>query len=97
MRRRRSAKIIATVGPACSTEAVLAKLFEVGADVFRLNFSHGNHEDHKARYDIIRALEARYGRPIGILLDLQGPKLRVGEFKGGRTLLAPGQKFRPPL
>ena len=97
MRRRRSAKIIATVGPACSTEAVLAKLFEAGADVFRLNFSHGTHEDHKARYDIIRALEARYGRPIGILLDLQGPKLRVGEFKGGRTLLAPGQKFRLDL
>jgi pyruvate kinase len=97
MRRRRSAKIIATVGPACSTEAVLAKLFEAGADVFRLNFSHGTHEDHKARYDIIRALETRYGRPIGILLDLQGPKLRVGEFKGGRTLLAPGQKFRLDL
>jgi pyruvate kinase len=94
MRRRRSAKIIATVGPACSTEAMLAKLFEAGADVFRLNFSHGTHEDHKARLDHIRALETRHGRPIGILLDLQGPKLRVGEFKGGRVALAPGQKFR---
>ena len=73
---------------------MLAKLFEAGADVFRLNFSHGSHEDHKARFDHIRALEARHGRPIGILLDLQGPKLRVGEFKGGRTTLAPGQKFR---
>jgi len=97
MRRRRSAKIIATVGPACSTEAVLAKLFEAGADVFRLNFSHGSHEDHKTRFDIIRALETKHGRPIGILLDLQGPKLRVGEFKGGRIELAPGAKFRLDL
>ncbi len=97
MRRRRNAKIIATVGPACSTEAMLAKLFEAGADVFRLNFSHGNHEDHKTRYDIIRGLDARFGRPIGILLDLQGPKLRVGEFKGGRALLTAGQKFRLDL
>lgn len=94
MRRRRNAKIIATVGPACSTEATLAKLFEAGADVFRLNFSHGNHEDHKTRFDILRSLETRYGRPIAILLDLQGPKLRVGEFKGGRIQLATGQKFR---
>jgi pyruvate kinase len=97
MRRRRNAKIIATVGPACSTEAVLAKLFEAGADVFRLNFSHGSHEDHKARFDVIRALETKHGRPIGILLDLQGPKLRVGEFKGGRIELAPGAKFRLDL
>lgn len=97
MRRRRSAKIIATVGPACSTEAVLARLFEAGADVFRLNFSHGSHEDHKTRFDIIRALETKHGRPIGILLDLQGPKLRVGEFKGGRITLAPGAKFRLDL
>lgn len=97
MRRRRNAKIIATVGPACSTEAVLAKLFEAGADVFRLNFSHGSHEDHKARFDVIRALETKHGRPIGILLDLQGPKLRVGEFKGGRIELIPGAKFRLDL
>lgn len=97
MRRRRNAKIIATVGPACSTEAVLAKLFEAGADVFRLNFSHGSHEDHKARFDVIRALETKHGRPIGILLDLQGPKLRVGEFKGGRIELTPGAKFRLDL
>jgi len=97
MRRRRNAKIIATVGPACSTEAVLAKLFEAGADVFRLNFSHGSHEDHKARFDVIRALEMKHGRPIGILLDLQGPKLRVGEFKGGRIELIPGMKFRLDL
>ena len=97
MRRRRNAKIIATVGPACSTEATLAKLFEAGADVFRLNFSHGNHEDHKTRFDILRSLEVRYGRPIAILLDLQGPKLRVGEFKGGKIQLSTGQKFRLDL
>ena len=97
MRRRRSTKIVATVGPACSTEAQLAELFEAGADVFRLNFSHGTHEDHKARYDVIRGLEKRFNRPISILLDLQGPKLRVGEFKGGRVQLEAGKTFRLDL
>lgn len=97
MRRRRSAKIVATLGPSSSTEAVIAELFEAGADVFRLNFSHGTHEDHKRRYEIIRNLEARYRRPIGVLVDLQGPKLRVGEFKGGKVVLEPAQSFRLDL
>ncbi len=97
MRRRRNAKIIATLGPATSTQSRIAKLFEAGADVFRLNFSHGIRADHKQRFTAIRKLETRYDRPIGIMLDLQGPKLRVGEFEGGRVLLRAGDAFRLDL
>ena len=97
MRRQRNAKIIATLGPSSSTEAAIAALFEAGADVFRLNFSHGTQEDHKRRYNIIRGLEARFGRPTGILLDLQGPKLRVGKFSGGQVQLVAGERFRLDL
>ena len=97
LRRRRRTKIIATLGPASSTPEVLARLFQAGADVFRLNFSHGTHEDHAARFAMIRALEARVGRPIGILADVQGPKLRVGQFSGGRVHLQTGQPFRLDL
>ena len=97
MRRRRNAKIIATLGPATSTQSRIAKLFEAGADVFRLNFSHGIRADHKRRFAAIRKLETRYDRPIGIMLDLQGPKLRVGEFEGGRILLQAGDAFRLDL
>ena len=97
MRRHRNAKIIATLGPASSGEAVIRELFDAGADVFRLNLSHGVHADHKARYDIIRALEAETGRPICVLLDLQGPKLRIGRFKGGSVELTAGQGFRLDL
>ena len=93
----RSAKILATLGPGTSTEEGITALFEAGADVFRLNFSHGNHDDHKRRYDTIRAIEERFQRPIGILLDLQGPKLRVGEFKDGKIKLAEGSRFRLDL
>lgn len=71
MRRYRHAKIVATLGPASSSEEKIAALFEAGVDVFRLNFSHGTHADHKKRFDTIRGLEERFGRPIGILLDLQ--------------------------
>jgi pyruvate kinase len=97
MRRTRNAKIVATVGPASGDAAVLAKLFRAGADVFRLNFSHGTHEDHKQRLDTIRALEKEVGRPIGILMDLQGPKLRVGRFANGPVTLTAGQNFRLDL
>jgi len=97
MRRNRNAKIIATLGPASSTPEAIRALFLAGADVFRLNFSHGAHADHKARYDAIRALEADTGRPIGILMDLQGPKLRVGDFQGGQVMLAEGRPFRLDL
>jgi len=97
MRRRRHGKIVATIGPATSDTETLAQLFEAGADVFRLNFSHGSHDDHRARYDAIRSLEERFDRPIGILLDLQGPKLRVGDFQHGVATLEPGQHFRLDL
>ena len=93
----RNAKIIATLGPGSSTEEMIHPLFEAGADVFRLNFSHGGHEDHKRRYDIIRAMEEKYHRSIGILLDLQGPKLRVGQFEGGKVKLKQGNNFRLDL
>ena len=94
MKRIRNAKILATLGPATSSPEAVEALFRAGADVFRLNFSHGTHEDHRARYDIIRAVEAKLGRPIGILMDLQGPKLRVGQFEGGKVRLDPGQAFQ---
>jgi pyruvate kinase len=93
LRRRRRTKIIATLGPASSTAEVLAKLHQTGADVFRLNFSHGSHEDHAARVAMIREVEHRFGRPIGILADVQGPKLRVGRFQAGRVALQTGQSF----
>ena len=97
MRRMRSAKILATLGPGTSSEERITALFEAGADVFRLNFSHGGHEDHKRRYDTIRAIGERFQRPIGILLDLQGPKLRVGAFTDGKITLEQGAKFRLDL
>ena len=94
MRRLRNAKIVATVGPASSTPEMLARLFAAGADVFRFNFSHGAHDDHRARFEAVRALERMAGRPIGIMMDLQGPKLRVGTFAGGHVELSAGQRFR---
>ena len=93
LRRRRRTKIIATLGPASNTMEVLARLHQTGADVFRLNFSHGSHEDHAASILMIRELEQKYDRPIGILADVQGPKLRVGRFGGGRVQLQTGQRF----
>ena len=97
MRRRRSAKIVATLGPASSSPERLRALFDAGVDVFRLNFSHGRHEDHQARFEAIRAIEAETGRPIGILADMQGPKLRLGNFDCGRIQLAAGSRFRLDL
>ncbi len=97
MKRERSARILATLGPASSTRERIRALAEAGADVFRLNFSHGSHEDHAERYRLIRAVEAELGRPIGVLMDLQGPKLRVGRFAEGRVALAPGARFRLDL
>ena len=87
MRRQNHTKIVATLGPASSTPEVIEALFRAGVDMFRLNFSHGIHEEHRERYEIIRALEKKTGRPIAILADLQGPKLRVGTFNAtGCTL-----------
>ncbi len=97
LRRRRRTKIIATLGPSSSTPEVLARLFQAGADVFRLNFSHGSHDDHAARIAMIRDLEKKFERPIGILADVQGPKLRVGRFGGGRISLQTGASFQLDL
>jgi pyruvate kinase len=97
MRRRRSAKIVATLGPSSSTPEKIRALFEAGVDVFRLNFSHGTQEDHSARFAAIRVIERASGRPIGILADLQGPKLRLGTFADGRVELAAGEHFRVDL
>ncbi len=94
MRRQRKAKIIATLGPATSNAGAIKALFEAGADVFRLNFSHGEPADHEARVATIRALEKDAGRPIGIMLDLQGPKLRIGRIDGGETELEAGRPYR---
>jgi pyruvate kinase len=97
MKRSRNAKIIATLGPASSTRVRIEQLFKAGADVFRLNFSHGTHEDHKERYDAIRDVEKELGSPIGIMMDLQGPKLRLGKFRDGSALLGMGRRFRLDL
>ncbi|WP_322008723.1 pyruvate kinase [Paraburkholderia sp. J12] len=97
MKRDRNAKIIATLGPASSDPAIIRRMFETGVDVFRLNFSHGSHDDHQRRLEEIRRMEAEYGRPVGVLLDLQGPKLRLGTFEGGSAQLATGARFRLEL
>ncbi|HEY1795818.1 MAG TPA: pyruvate kinase [Stellaceae bacterium] len=97
MRRQRSPKIVATLGPASSSPERIRALFDAGVDVFRLNFSHGNHDDHHARFEAIRQAEAESGRPIGILADMQGPKLRLGDFAKGKITLKEGAKFRLDL
>ena len=97
MRRDRNAKIVATLGPASSDHGAIEALYSAGADVFRLNFSHGTHEEHAKRLDAIRAIERDVGRPIGVLLDLQGPKLRIGTFRQGPIQLEPGATFRLDL
>src|SRR5215472_6220578 len=97
MRRRRSAKIVATLGPSSSTLEKIRALFETGVDVFRLNFSHGSHDDHRARLEMIRAIEKEFSAPIGVIADLQGPKLRVGKFAGGSIPLEKGQLLRLDL
>ena len=94
MRRQHRTKIVATLGPATSSTEKIAELFEAGVDVFRLNFSHGSQDDHKANYDIIRELEYQTGRPIAVLMDLQGPKLRIGAFADGPVSLEEGAPFR---
>ncbi|MBL0941588.1 MAG: pyruvate kinase, partial [Alphaproteobacteria bacterium] len=94
MRRQRNTKIVATLGPASSTPEMIEKLFVAGVDVFRLNFSHGTHEDHLKSYNAIRGLEKKCAYPIAILMDLQGPKLRVGKFKSDSIELMAGQEFR---
>ncbi len=97
MRRHRNVKIVATLGPASSDYDTIRALFDAGADVFRLNMSHGTQEDQAARHALIRRIEAETGRPIAILADLQGPKLRCGVFDRGAETLAEGARFRLDL
>ena len=93
MRRHRFAKIIATLGPATSAPETIRALFAAGVDVFRLNFSHGDHDGHRRCFEAIREVESATGRPIGVLLDLQGPKLRVGRVVGGSAMLEEGRSL----
>ena len=97
MRRYRNTKIVATLGPASSTPKRIEELFRAGVDVFRLNFSHGSHRDHAERLRVIRDLEKTTGRPIAVMADLQGPKLRIGSFADGKIELKAGAKFRVDL
>jgi pyruvate kinase len=94
---RRNTKIVATLGPASTEPATIRALVEAGANVFRLNFSHGTRDDHARRHATIRAIEQELGRPIAILADLQGPKLRVGQLEGGQVTLQPGARLRLDL
>ncbi|MEL6587201.1 MAG: pyruvate kinase, partial [Pseudomonadota bacterium] len=94
MRRHRNVKIVATLGPASDDYDTIRQLFETGADVFRLNMSHGGHDDIRARHNIIRDIERDLGRPIAILADLQGPKLRCGVFAGDSAEIEAGKPFR---
>lgn len=91
--RARKVKILATLGPASNTSEMIEALYRGGADAFRVNMSHGEHETHAKTIAIIRKLENKVKRPITILCDLQGPKLRVGQFKGGEALIRHGSHF----
>ncbi len=90
----RNSKLLATLGPASSSPEVIRAMVEAGADAFRLNMSHGVHADHRARFELVHEIAEEAGRPISVLADLQGPKLRVGTMANGPVELATGQKFR---
>ncbi|MBD3731616.1 MAG: pyruvate kinase, partial [Sphingopyxis sp.] len=92
--RQRKVRVLATLGPASASPEMIAQLFKAGADAFRINMSHGTHEDKVPLVQAIRAMEKELGRTTTILFDLQGPKLRVGKFAEGRVLLETGQPFR---
>jgi len=97
MIRARRARIVATLGPSSRSPEMVRTLAEAGADVFRLNFSHGSQDDHRAACEAVRAAEAALDRPLAVLADLQGPKLRLGQFEGGKAELENGQSFRLEL
>src|ERR1700744_1147088 len=94
MRRKGRTKVVPTLGPASSDRAMIAKLFQAGADVFRINMSHTSHDKMRELVAAIRSVEEEFGRPSGILTDLQGPKLRLGRFADGSIMLAKGAMFR---
>ena len=89
----RSTKIVATLGPASSDPEVLEKMVRAGVDVVRLNFSHGTAEDHLKRAQLVKEIGRKLGRTVGIMADLQGPKIRVSKFVDGKVMLEKGQKF----
>src|SRR5512135_1491995 len=89
----RSTKIVATLGPASSDPLVLERMLTAGVDVFRFNFSHGTAEDHLKRAQMVREASAKIGVDVAIMADLQGPKVRVGKFEGGRATLKQGAPF----
>ena len=91
--RGRKVKILATLGPASSDPKMIERLVKSGVDAFRVNMSHGDHEGHARNIATIRALEQKTGRPIGVLCDLQGPKLRVGKFREGKAVIPHGRHF----
>lgn len=91
--RPRSAKIIATLGPGSRKPSVIEMLAVAGVDVFRLNFSHGSHDEHKMVYDTVRGVEQKLGFPLAVLADMQGPKIRVGTFEGGKIALKYGGEY----
>ena len=90
---RRATKIVATLGPASSDPAMLEQMIRAGVNVVRLNFSHGKAQDHIDRARLVREAAQRAGREVGIIADLQGPKIRVGKFADNKVMLAQGQKF----
>ncbi len=90
---QRSTKIVATLGPASSETGVLTRMIQAGVDVVRLNFSHGTHDDHRRRVELVRDCVRHVGRTVGIMVDLQGPKIRVGKFAEGKVELANGAPF----
>src|ERR1051326_6555206 len=94
MRRRRKTKILATLGPGTSTQARIRALFDAGADVFRVNMSHTSHTALAEFHSAVRALELEVSRPIGILVDLQGPKIRLGVLPGGGRRVKEGDRAR---
>lgn len=89
----RKTKIICTLGPATNSEEIIRKLIENGMDVARLNFSHGTHEEHKKKIDMIKKIREELDKPIPILLDTKGPEIRIGFFKDGKVELKEGQRF----
>src|SRR5437879_2606854 len=89
----RRAKIVCTLGPATSGPRTITELVAAGLDVARLNMSHGDHETHRAAYQAVRAASDASGRSVGVLVDLQGPKIRLGRFAAGPVTLAAGQEF----
>ncbi|QMV61514.1 pyruvate kinase [Pseudomonas berkeleyensis] len=97
MNADKKVKILATLGPAIRDAAHIRQLVEAGVNLFRLNFSHGEHADHAQRYQWVREVERELNQPIGILMDLQGPKLRVGRFSEGKVQLVNGQSLRLDL